>query len=389
LCVKMLGMNQKTKELWIVPTIIALATGIPLGAGFMFFGLWLGGTPIHPSFSLDWLKLALLAPLPVWVTLAVLFVTVIVTGLLFRQRARTADEVKQRSSANQAVSRLENQIAKLNQEHASEMEALNAKSAKLHGVWNNSQTYWHLGRKGQEPMMQIGGWIDLTSFNTEDVTYLLAAYISGKRSDMFMDVAVKPNMVNCEQVMLHMVPPLETDDSKPFTATIVVEDQYNRKYELPVHTFRATPTPPAASPPPPQNAKKPSPILHASWRGDSVWGWATPLFLREEDPTYIVRGDVTLLMDNIADSVIITGVEIEDAECVGKFDNFQLDPNQPVTRGMRLFFRGEVPEGTDDYTVKLLFKDLKGNRYPTVEHRFKPLPIDERVAVERGRIEKP
>jgi hypothetical protein len=43
--------------------------------------------------------------------------------------------------------------------------------------------------------MQIGGWIDLTSSNTDEVIYLLAAYVDGRRSDIFMDVAVKPNIV--------------------------------------------------------------------------------------------------------------------------------------------------------------------------------------------------
>jgi hypothetical protein len=229
-------------------------------------------------------------------------------------------------------------------------------------------------------MMQIGGWIDLTSSNTDEVIYLLAAYIDGQRSEIFIGVAVKPNIVNRDQVMLFMVPPLETDATKPFTATVAVEDQYNRKYELPVHTFRAT----LGQPPPPlpPDAEKASPILHASWRGDSAWGWATPL--PEEDPIYMVRGDVTLLMDNTAEPVIITGVEIEDAESVGNFDNFQLNPNQPETRGMRVYFRGKAPKGTDDYTVRLVFKDLRGNRYPTVEHRFKPLPIPERVGIQRG-----
>jgi hypothetical protein len=59
-------MNQRTKDLWVIPSIIALATGIPLGAGFMFLGLWLAGTPIKPSFSLEWLRAALFASLPVW-----------------------------------------------------------------------------------------------------------------------------------------------------------------------------------------------------------------------------------------------------------------------------------------------------------------------------------
>ena len=93
---------------------------------------------------------------------------------------------------------------------------------------------------------------------------------------------------------------------------------------------------------------------------------------------------VTDLVDNIAEPIIITGVEIEGAESVGNFDNFQLNPNQPVTRGMRVYFRGKAPKGTEDYAVQLVFKDLRGNRYPTVEHRFKPLPIPERVDIQRG-----
>jgi membrane protein implicated in regulation of membrane protease activity len=111
----------------------------------MLLGLWLAGTPIHPSFSLGWVKLALFASLPVWVTLVVLLVAVIIAGLFLRQRVRTAEETEKKSSAIQAVGRLKNQIAKLNQEHTAEIEKLNAKGPRLHGVWNNSQTFWHLG----------------------------------------------------------------------------------------------------------------------------------------------------------------------------------------------------------------------------------------------------
>jgi len=178
-------MNQRAKELWLIPTIIALATGIPLGACFMFLGQWLAGTPIHPSFSLGWVKLGLFASLPVWVTLVVLLVTVVFAGLFLRPRARTAEETEKRNSAIQAVGRLKSQITKLNQEHAAQIERLNAKEPRLHGVWNNSQTFWHLGRKGQEPMMQIGGWIDLTSSNTEEVIYLQTCRrILGEKNDM-------------------------------------------------------------------------------------------------------------------------------------------------------------------------------------------------------------
>jgi hypothetical protein len=259
------------------------------------------------------------------------------------------------------------------------LEAMKAKEPILHGVWNPSQAFWHMGRKANDPSMQIGGWITLSTSNTDETLHLLAAYIGERRADIFMPVSVKPGAVEDQMVMLFFTPPLTENPNEPFTATIVVEDQKNRKYNLPRFTFRATPgqTPPSI--PSPETAL---PVLHASWPGDSVWGWVTPH--PEEEPIYMIRGDVTLLMDNIKESVIMTGVEIEGAESRGTFVNFKLDIGQPVTRGMRVYFRGTAPQGNDYYTVQLVFKDIKGNRYPTEPHRFNPLPIPERVAIERG-----
>jgi hypothetical protein len=158
-----------------------------------------------------------------------------------------------------------------------------------------------------------------------------------------------------------------------------VEDQFNRKHHLPSHEFRATPGP---KPPPTAKIERQTPILHASWSGNSDWGWATAR--PKEDPIYMLRGEIMLLMDGIDQPVTITGVEIEGAEFMGKFDNFELGPDRPETRPMKLYFRGEAPKGIDDYDVRLVFKDLRGHRYPIVQHRFKPLPIPERVNVERG-----
>jgi hypothetical protein len=358
-------MNPKTKELWVIPTIVAFATGIPLGAGFMFLGLWFAGTPIHASFSLEWIKLALSTSLPVWVTLTVLAVAAIIAGLFFRQRARTDEERAQRVSAIRSIGHAETQIDKLNEEHASEIEKLKEKEPKLHGVWNQSQAFWHLGRQGEAPMMQIGGWIDLTSSNTKDVLFLLAGYICERRSQIFMDVEVKPNVVNRCMVMLFMIPPLETDTAKSYDATIVVEDQYNRRFSLPLQRFRATP---GQTPFPPVPAK-PAPKLHISWRGVSGWCWVQ----HEGERVLRISGDGPTLLENVQEKIIMTGALIEGAEFVGVFDNFELSPGEPTFRGMNLDFKGVNPEGKAPVTVKLIFVDLRGNRYPTSETTFKPL----------------
>lgn len=372
-------MNPRTKELWVIPIVIGLATGIPLGTAFMFLGLWLAGTPIHVSFSLQWIRVALSSSLPMWITLIVLGVTAFILGLFFRQRARTAEERVQRESANHLLRDAMDQINKSEKEHVAEIEKLKAREPKLHGVWNQSQATWHMGRWGEAPAMQVAGWIDLTSSDTKETIHLLAAYIDDTRAQTFTGARVNPNAVNRVMLLCHMVPPLTTDITRPFTATIVVEDQFNRKYQLPTQEFRATP---GLAPVSPSSLEDPAPVLHASWRGDSAWGWGSSH--PEEDPIYLVRGDVTLLMDNIKEPAIITGVEIEGAESLGNFENFKLEPNQPETRGMRLYFRGKAPEGNDYYTVQLIFKDLRANRYPTALHRFNPLPIPERVGIQRG-----
>jgi hypothetical protein len=227
-----------------------------------------------------------------------------------------------------------------------------------------------MGRQGEAPMMQIGGWIDLTSSNTEDVLYLLAAYIGGQRSQIFVDVEVKPTFVNRSMVMLYMVPPLEMDTTKAYDATIVVEDQYNRKFTLPPQQFRATP---GQTPFPAPGPAKPAPKLHISWRGFSGWCWVQ----HGGERVLRISGDGPILLENVQDKALITGVLIEGAEFVGAFHNFELTPGEPTFRGMNLDFKGISPEGKEPVKVNLTFVDLRGNKYPTTEATFKPLPSPE------------
>lgn len=121
-----------------------------------------------------------------------------------------------------------------------ELGEIKSLGPKLHGVWNVTQSFWHLVRKGNDPSMQIGGWISLSSSGTDEIIHLLAAYIGDQRSDTFIPVVVKPDVLQDDMVMLYMTPPLTDDVTHAFTATIVVEDHKNRKYKLPTMTFRPT-----------------------------------------------------------------------------------------------------------------------------------------------------
>jgi hypothetical protein len=50
----------------------------------------------------------------------------------------------------------------------------------------------------------------------------------------------------------------------------------------------------------------------------------------------MIRGEVTLQMDNITETVTITGLEIEGAEPIGTFDNFHVIPGRVQTRMMEV-----------------------------------------------------
>jgi len=117
---------------------------------------------------------------------------------------------------------------------------LTSNGPRLHGVWNNSQTFWHIGSKDTQRIMRIGGRINLASSNTDEVLHVLAGYIEGRRMDLVEPISVRPDLIEDEQVVLCMSPPIDADQTCSFTASIVLEDHQNRFHTLPIHSFRPT-----------------------------------------------------------------------------------------------------------------------------------------------------
>ncbi|WP_109487532.1 hypothetical protein [Occallatibacter savannae] len=117
---------------------------------------------------------------------------------------------------------------------------LTSTGPRLHGVWNNSQTFWQIGRKDTKRIMRIGGRISLASSNTDEVLHVLAGYIEGQRMDLIETISIRPDVIEDEQVVLCISPPIEADERCSFTASIVLEDHQNRLHTLPKHSFRPT-----------------------------------------------------------------------------------------------------------------------------------------------------
>ena len=331
--------------------------------------------------SISWLKAVFNAPVPLWfalplIVLAGIFAWKGLAALMERAKTIKAIEYLKEQRENDVheitLSAYWQQRAKRFEERVGEFES---KAPRLHGVWNNTQTFWAMGQHGEEPMTQIGGWINITSSNTQDNIFLLAAYIEVRRSELFMDVHIKPNVLNEVQVFLYFWPPLATETGKDFEAIIVVEDQFNRKYELPAQTFRSV----AAT----VQISKRAPQLHASWLATSGWGWVGSTLVDEGFRTFMIRGEATFLFEHASESIHVVGVGIEGAKSMGDFTNFDLTPGETIKRQLRLYFQGKVPSNNDYYEVALIFRDIKGNKYATAPHRFIPLPIPERVTLDR------
>jgi hypothetical protein len=238
-------MLKWLRDVVLVPILIAFL--------FMIWGAWYTGVKWHSPLSVEWFKTVLAASIPLW-----FFLITLIVGTLGTLKAIKSE--KQRNILAVRCSQLEStadensNLKSTNEQLRNAVEGLEDRLAKaqsnqplLHGVWKTSQTFWHLGRKDAQPIMQIGGWITLTTSRTPQPLQILAAYIDGHRAELFLPVTVPPFRTYDRQVVLLMLPPLEIDATKPFTATIVLEDQRNVLHELPRHEFRATP-PPAPSP---------------------------------------------------------------------------------------------------------------------------------------------
>ena len=182
------------------------------------------------SFSSTWLKPVLSAPIFFWLSLLELFVGMFMAVQLYRywkiisdlrtrndaieSERRHLEALTKSLIASKAVlqasiqdlraenDRLEHRSAELTalQGEKDRLERqiveLTSNGPRLHGVWNNSQVV--------EP------------------------------------ISVRPDLIEDEQVVLCMSPPIDADETCSFTASIVLEDHQNRLHTLPKHSFRPT-----------------------------------------------------------------------------------------------------------------------------------------------------
>lgn len=353
-------MNQHTKDVYLIPSVIAVVAGlllIPVAA-------WFTNVPMRTVVTFAGIKNLWFAPLPAWVGFMFFAAALFAVYLYRRSRTELREEEQCTARLRQEAGIVQDQIKLIQRDHEAELAALKSKEPKLHGIWIPTQAYWAHGAHGTQAATQVVGWIDISSSNTKENIFLLAGYINGRRAQIFGDLTVKPGVVNKSQVFLFFWPPLETKEGEPFETTIVVEDQFNRKYELPKQEFHSTP---GQKPVP---AFRVEPKLHLAWRFVG-WCWT-------DVDEVMITGDGTFVLDNVKGEVMFTGVKVEGAEVTDVFDGFTLKPGEPYFTGISVKFKGLKPKDDVPLKATLTFIDLRGNEYPVDEHEFKLLEHPER-----------
>ncbi len=168
-----------------------------------------------------------------------------------------------------------------------------SKKPALHLAWHGSAG-WGIGgilqKDGSmESVLRIQGPTVISSSHLEEPLIVTGielrhAEYAGPNFQMF---ELKPRETLPQDLLLNFrgVTP---EPGKAFEVALTLLDIRGTRYPLLPALLRAFPgqNPPSTQP------SNPTPVLHASWRADSDWGWATPH--PERDPIYMIRGEVTL-----------------------------------------------------------------------------------------------
>lgn len=226
-------MKQRTKDIYLIPSCIGiglLLVGLPLSA-------WYTKQPVRTIVTWTGIKGILFAKVYAWADIFLLLLAVVLLYLFYRLRQTTNVLRTESASRHQTNLKLAEHIQQMTKEHKAEVEQLKAGKAKIHVAWNKMQSFWGLGRVGNEPCIQIGGWAHISASDTNEEIIITDAYIEGTESRVTPPVKIHPNFVGYKQLFTY-VSPVIAKAGQPLKTKLILVDHKNRKYVLDEHTFR-------------------------------------------------------------------------------------------------------------------------------------------------------
>jgi len=125
--------------------------------------------------------------------------------------------------------------------------------------------------------------------------------------------------------------------------------------------------------------RKKKPELYLAWHGSAGWGIGG-LLQRNGAMEQVLRlqGSALVSSSHLTESIVICGVELEEAEYAGpNFQVFEVKPGETTPHTLMFNFRGVKPEKGKGFRASLTLIDIKGNRYPLKPALLRAFPSPE------------
>ncbi len=121
--------------------------------------------------------------------------------------------------------------------------------------------------------------------------------------------------------------------------------------------------------------RKKKPELYVAWHESAGWGIGGLLQKDGMEEVLRIQGPVVISSSHLEEPVIVTGIELKDAEYAGPyFQMFEVKPGETTRHGLMFNFRGVKPTNGKAFKVNLTLVDIKGKRYPLKPAMLRAFP---------------
>jgi hypothetical protein len=244
-------MDQRIKEQWVIPSIIALGVGSVLGVLFMVWGAWYTGIKLHALFSPAWVETIISVRLPMWVTLLTCAIGAVIFGMYRSQAVRVENEKSQKAALRHELKSAESQLEKANAEHAYELDKLKNPCPVLHMSWYGTSGWIWSGYE-TESVLSIQGDVTITMDNIQDKVTFISVHLEGAEYiGNFEPFKIDVGETTTRSMILNFRG-LHPEIDRPLTVQLTFEDLKGKVYPTKPESFSALPTPKGYSFSPPK-----------------------------------------------------------------------------------------------------------------------------------------
>ncbi len=244
-------MDQKTKELWVIPAIVGIVTATVVSFVFIYITAWVMGLPLMHKFSFEWIFAALQARVPVWTVLLVVVALAGFFTLFLSQRVKTKIAEKLAKSAktelDEAVAHRETQtrtnldIINTRQREISATPILTAPPApRLVAVWGSDSCKWGPDFLNGRPAIYVRGSGHISLANMPAGTRginLVQASVNGN-PPIDCGPFIIPNGTATLLDLFIVTEPVIGEANEPLVVQITFIDDRGNRYQLPEQTFQ-------------------------------------------------------------------------------------------------------------------------------------------------------